>query len=818
MSNFKQEKEDVIKQLKSQGELIDKIIQENSRVNLLSNKQITELEHLQKDNRHLLHKLESGEFEIAIVGLEKAGKSTFSNALIEKDILPHASERCTFTSTRLKSGNDKAVAEFYTEQEFNDIFKSLLKEIKYPNAENASYKTLGINEFDKYFESLQNTDPNLYKAHYGSTYKEIQDIINYHKGLILTGTKKEFSGQELESADFKEFITGKKVGNDTDTAKPRSIKNLEIESSKLNRLEEAIIYDVPGFDSPTRIHRRQTEERLKSADAIILVTNVGMNPSIQGTSLDILHSTDDDGIELKDKLFVFGNQLDRAATKNDVSKNPEILRNDVKKHNIGRNDRVFVGSAKKHLVEKNSLSDPEYQDKFDIPANIDAIFNALIKYYETDRFDNLKNKIKKNQFKLKSLFKQIIESNERVSSPIDEDSELHNASREKQREITNKLEQTLHAFIEHARKTILEEGKLKDKFKDEIDNEVYFKQIEQTDFDEMKTKHTRTTNKDDMPLNKINAEIRKKLYERVLADNKEIISKITVKEEQYWYEKLTEDFLHSVKVVPFSVEDEQKAERLTQELLRDITGGISQQTEKFSHLINRFARNVFDAVIEHPLFDKDRNEIYNNRKAEFAYLDNYYNQGKGANGELISMILTQSKTDFIKEIRNNFKKDSNSLINALGKQAINIFNLDPAINVAYESVKTFLDKNTISLNDYSSNEIIGDKNNHNNYSVEGVINEINTDISNLKEILKYAVVEAVQLDYAFFTSLDMQVKLLIDAIDSKSNSTSNQKIFDKYISQIVKIIIDPISRDVKNRIEIRNLEIEFLNGMKQYVE
>ena len=62
---------------------------------------------------------------------------------------------------------------------------------------------------------------------------------------------------------------------------------------------------MPGFDSPTKIHIRQTEERLKNADIIILVTNVGRNPSLQGTSLNIINNnTDSDGIPLKDKLFV----------------------------------------------------------------------------------------------------------------------------------------------------------------------------------------------------------------------------------------------------------------------------------------------------------------------------------------------------------------------------------------------------------------------------------------------------------------------------------------------------------------------------------
>lgn len=45
----------------------------------------------------LLDKLKNNEFEIAIVGLESSGKSTFVNAVIGNDILPSKPGRCTYT-------------------------------------------------------------------------------------------------------------------------------------------------------------------------------------------------------------------------------------------------------------------------------------------------------------------------------------------------------------------------------------------------------------------------------------------------------------------------------------------------------------------------------------------------------------------------------------------------------------------------------------------------------------------------------------------------------------------------------------------------
>ena len=312
--SYEMEKTTLINEIDRTSLLINKLIS-NVDLELLNSQQLEKLKNYSEKNKKLKHKLESNEFEIAIVGLDKAGKSTFANALIDNYVLPSAPERCTFTTTRLVSGSDKATVEFYTEAEFNQIFQDMLLELEYPEATSISFKDLDSNEFETYFANLEEKNNQLHKNHVGKTDQEILDILKSKSKLTLNGGKIEFYGDELNEEKFQTYIKGEK----NDTSKPRSVKKIEIESSKLNQIETAIIYDVPGFDSPTKLHIRQTEERLKNADAIILVTNAGTNPSIQGTSLSVIkNNTDSDGIALKDKLFVFGNQIDRVN-------NPEQL-------------------------------------------------------------------------------------------------------------------------------------------------------------------------------------------------------------------------------------------------------------------------------------------------------------------------------------------------------------------------------------------------------------------------------------------------------------------------------------------------------------
>jgi GTPase SAR1 family protein len=64
----------------------------SDKINSLRNKIEKQLESLRK-----------GEFNIAVVGLEKAGKSTLLNAFLNVDILPSDPERCTYTTTEIRA-------------------------------------------------------------------------------------------------------------------------------------------------------------------------------------------------------------------------------------------------------------------------------------------------------------------------------------------------------------------------------------------------------------------------------------------------------------------------------------------------------------------------------------------------------------------------------------------------------------------------------------------------------------------------------------------------------------------------------------------
>jgi len=127
--NFNEQKQIEIEKLQKINKVLEKVV--NAPVSLVENEELLKIQNLLNKNRSLINKLQKDEFEIAIVGLEKAGKSTFANALIKANILPSAPERCTFTSTKLMySSDDKAKIAFYTKDEFNEILSILFYSIK----------------------------------------------------------------------------------------------------------------------------------------------------------------------------------------------------------------------------------------------------------------------------------------------------------------------------------------------------------------------------------------------------------------------------------------------------------------------------------------------------------------------------------------------------------------------------------------------------------------------------------------------------------------------------------------------------------------
>lgn len=847
MMSFDAEKLTLIEQLQQHNQLLDELISKNHQVRLLDSEQVKKLADIKQKNEKFIYKLESNEFEIAIVGLEKAGKSTFANALIKNNILPSAPERCTFTSTRLVSGADKASVQFYTEAEFEQIFQELLQEISYVTAINqviesnstgvskesaqlmqrlndinsshitfvseqarqkeidrikfaladletkkpktstpnqkVSFRTLSLIDFEKYFHALEEKNPNLYKSHVGKTDEEIKDILKCRDKLTLTGETKLFQGNELKTDAFQAYIKGEQQGQDT--AKPRSVKRIEIESSELKQLDNAIIYDVPGFDSPTKIHLRQTEERLKQADAIILVTNVGTNPSLQGTTLSVItKNTDDDGIALKDKLFVFGNQLDRVNNETDIQGNSQILIKDVEKYKIGEQKRVFVGSAYKYLSDEKIIG--EVKLKHQVDAGVSQIREALINYYQTERFDILKRKIDTNKKMMQAMFEEILKGID-IDEQFSQKTEQAKITKSAYKAIEENLEWALQKLRDDLKKEILAECYFSQKFKHLIHNENYFALLTEEEFERIRILEDDSVRLD-LAINRNNQTARESIHKAYLEDFTRLIKHMTDDKSKDIEIRLLRTFTQGILGDNIAIASE--IEPLCKKYILKVTHEVTHSDNSFTYLIERFSRDVFDLLLSAPILSQDRTNRYQQAVKEYIYLDSYYANG---NGTLINVLLNQKKQPLLEKTVIGISKDLLDIANKLNlANNAHTLALQGIINTLNMFSPTVTVKDSASVTKLLENV-------QRSTTKEQVLAEINTDISNLKDVLVKAVIPASNLELAFLNGVDKQIKRLIAAFKTRNSIFAD--IWDDFVAKIVPIVKQSEFADIHHRIE-----------------
>ncbi len=103
-----------------------------------------------------LERLHANRFEVAVIGLEKAGKSALLNAWLGQEILPSARERCTFTSTEIWSAQteqDQLLSiQYYSKDEINQLQQQ---------RKDALQGTLNDKERKEIQEDFDDTEKNL---------------------------------------------------------------------------------------------------------------------------------------------------------------------------------------------------------------------------------------------------------------------------------------------------------------------------------------------------------------------------------------------------------------------------------------------------------------------------------------------------------------------------------------------------------------------------------------------------------------------------------------------------------------------------------
>lgn len=268
----------------------------------------------------LMHRLQNGEFRIAVVGLEKAGKSTFVNAWLGSDLLPAKKARCTFTTTQIYSvphdGEQRLETLPKTDAQYQ-IYQADLSEQSQSADKSAAQKA--------------ENDLKVMEQHQAT----LREIINEGK--------KTYSFSRLD--EIKSHLTRYVA----DERYAHAMQEARLFTSKLAAVDGVVFYDVPGLDSGLAKHIEESKEMLADCDAIILVQRLDIDLKAHEQDLIKFGATGDPYLKLADKLFIFWGQIDLQPSQEVLDDNWQQLLEKWAAVEIPEH-RIVKGSAGAHLV------------------------------------------------------------------------------------------------------------------------------------------------------------------------------------------------------------------------------------------------------------------------------------------------------------------------------------------------------------------------------------------------------------------------------------------------------------------------------------
>lgn len=283
-----------------------------------------------------LERLRKREFRIAVVGLEKAGKSTFINAWLECDLLPAKGGRCTFTTTQIYSVKSESEQRLEVQTRTQEQFIHLLKELETVGAKE-DLNTIRENEI---------------------TLQQVRKEGN----LVIPFTRLEDIREQL-----KKYVADEKYAH--------AVLEARLYTNKLAQAEGIVFYDVPGSDSGLAKHVDEAQQMLSDCDAVIVIQRFR---SIREAELEIIKFTEqgDKNVTIADKLFVFLSHIDSLGS-------PEALKTHIteasqdwlKRANLPVN-RIVSGSAGAYLI-LNNLAEEHTQLEIGQASNIQDKLKTL---------------------------------------------------------------------------------------------------------------------------------------------------------------------------------------------------------------------------------------------------------------------------------------------------------------------------------------------------------------------------------------------------------------------------------------------------------
>ncbi len=572
----------------------------------------------EKPARRQLERLKKREFRIAVVGLEKAGKSTFVNAWLDCDLLPAKTGRCTFTTTQIYSVEKDSQQRLEVLPKTEEQFTKLLNELELVSNSNSKNKD-GAKQDLKTIRKYEDT---------------LRQVRNEGRQNI------PFTRLEDINQPLNKYVADEQYAH--------AVLEARLYTNKLAQAEGIVFYDVPGLDSGLAKHVDESREMLSDCDAVIVVQRFA---SIRGAELKILEFTEqgDKNVKVADKLFVFLSQIDRKATPEELKEHLDVASKDWDQKAKLPPQRIVYGSAGAYLVLRGLAN----QQTLNSVGCSDDISDRLKKLTGIENKDVLVNKAT-GIGEIKAQINSYID-NERVVVLEKRCKASIEKILETSREIFEIVSKRYPENPAEAKR--LEENQRRIEFSEWWEKK--WAEI-QGDFTKYYSKNIRqlTLEEDESNPPDIVKKFRSRYLEDIETKMRELKSKIDKRKEEIflettrremdtkftdyeWRKELFSDISILLTEIAYQLALEIKEEAL--DLVKYLTGllwgslevkeRLIGETEPFVEILNRsltalflrFARPVADSLIPGPLGSETRQRIVKRLGVDIEIVDNYYN-------------------------------------------------------------------------------------------------------------------------------------------------------------------------------------------------
>mgnify|MGYP000328676356 CR=1 FL=1 len=340
--------------------------------------------------------LEEEKFTVAVFGYFSTGKSTFLNTLMGTNKLPMEEDRSTATFTRLRHCDEH---EDFIDGDMQVIYKD---EIDISISYKESINKLNLSELDE--KKYQNySELTSFKNELSKKLKEIKirdfdssqrdDIKNSKKtlGFIIDNNIPYGTSDKVAQKDINTFLT--------DDKKAFGISEViyYLNNSLLKDIE---IVDTPGYGSENTMDTFKTQNFVKNANVLILLTEA-RDPMSKEDEHKFLETYEniykaEDGSVNTDNLFIIANKVDESTKA--VQKIKDSIVNKIEDNwedsLVLKNDQIFTMSAKYHYDNIHSGGSDIVSENIDKNDLID-----FEKNYSTFLTMNRDQEIIKNSFK-----------------------------------------------------------------------------------------------------------------------------------------------------------------------------------------------------------------------------------------------------------------------------------------------------------------------------------------------------------------------------------------------------------------------------------